>query len=396
MLSPFADAQTFMADQRIDAWLVYDFRNNNPLTARLLGKKLHLTRRVWWLLPQRGEPVILCSVIDASSFAAAGIAVSTYVGWADMQVKVAAMLGKVGRRVAMEYSPGGALPTAGVVDAGTIEFVRSLGVEVVSSADVVQLYAAAWREKGLAAHQKASELTHGVMKEAWGFIGAELKKAGVVQERAAQKFITGRFDALGLEYPDDPIVSVNANSGSPHYGPDETHSSPIKGGDWVLIDLWARVPGDEHVYSDITWTGFCGPRASVPAEHLKVFNTVRDARNASVAAAQKAWKAKEQVEGWALDEAARGVIIGAGYGQFIKHRTGHSLSPGQMVHGIGMNLDNLETRDTRRMMPGTGFTVEPGIYTPAFGVRNEINVYVDPGAGPVVTSCVQDGPWCTG
>lgn len=393
---PFADAQRFMADQRIDAWLVYDFRNSNPLTARLLGKKLHLTRRVWWILPQNGVPTVLCSVIDESSFVAAGIPVTTYVGWQDMQVKVAAMVGGIGgRRIAMEYSPGGALPTAGVVDAGTVEFVRALGVEVVSSADVVQLYAAAWREAGLSAHTKASELTTQVMKAAWEFLGSQLK-SGPVQERAVQKFITGRFDALGLQYPDDPIVSVNANSGSPHYGPDDKHSSPIKPGDWVLIDLWARIPGDEHVYSDITWTGFAGPRSGVPAEHMKVFNTVRDARNASVVAAQKAWKEGRQAEGWQLDEAARGVIIGAGYGQFIKHRTGHSLSPGQMVHGIGMNLDNLETRDTRRMMPGTGFTVEPGIYTPAFGVRNEINVYVDPSKGPIVTSCVQDEPWCTG
>lgn len=393
---PYSDAQRFMIDQRIDAWLVYDFRNSNAVLARIFGKKLHLTRRVWWLLPQSGPPTVLCSVIDESSFVAAGIPAATYVGWADMQVKVAAMLAGVGRRVAMEYSPGGALPTAGVVDAGTLEFVRSQGVEVVSSADVVQLFAAAWREKGLAAHVKASDLTHGVMKEAWAYLGAQLKQHGTVQERVVQKFVTGRFDALGLEYPDDPIVSVNANSGSPHYGPDDKHSSPIKGGDWVLMDMWSRVPGDEHVYADITWTGFCGVRGELPAEHLKVFNTVRAARDASVAAAQKAWKAKEQAEGWQLDEAARGVIIAAGYGQFIKHRTGHSLSPGAMVHGIGMNLDNLETRDTRRMMPGTGFTVEPGIYTPAFGVRNEINLFVDPVKGPVVTSCVQDEPWCTG
>lgn len=394
---PFSDAQRFMSDQRINAWLVYDFRNNNPITARILGKKLHLTRRVWWLLPQSGKPTILCSVIDESSFVAAGIPVTTYVGWADMQVKVAALLAGIGgRRVAMEYAPGGALPTAGVVDAGTIEFVRALGVEVVSSADVVQLYAAAWREKGLAAHTKASELTHGVMKEAWTYLGAQLKQHGTVQERAVQKFITDRFTAQGLEFPDDPIVSVNANSGSPHYGPDDSHSTAIKPGDWVLIDMWSRIPGDEHVYSDITWTGYCGTRANLPAEHLRVFNTVRDARNASVERAQKGWKAKEQVEGWQLDEAARAVIIAAGYGQFIKHRTGHSLSPGALVHGIGMNLDNLETRDTRRMMPGTGFTVEPGIYTPAFGVRNEINVYVDPVSGPVVTSCIQDEPWCTG
>lgn len=394
----FSHAQEFMQQQRIDGWLVYDFRNSNPVLARVLGAKLHLTRRVWWLLPASGEPTALCSVIDESSFAAAGVACRTYVGWSDMQSKVAGLVGGLsGRRVAMEYSPGGALPTAGVADAGTVEFVRSLGAEVVSSADVVQLFAAAWRREGLEAHRRASVLTERIMRGAWEFLAQRLLvETGGVQERAVQAWITERFREHGLEYPDDPIVSVNANSGNPHYGPDDRRSTPICRGDWVLIDLWAREPGDAHVYSDITWTGFCGPRGSLPAEHARVFETVREARDASVKAAQQAWAGGVQTEGWRLDDAAREVIVAAGYGRFIKHRTGHSLSPGAMVHGIGMNLDNLETHDTRRMMPGTGFTVEPGVYTPEFGVRNEINLYVDPQRGPVVTSCVQDEPWCTG
>lgn len=386
----YSAVQDFMREQRIDAWLVFDFRNSNPVLARILGGKLHLTRRVFWLLPARGEPTALCSVIDGASFKAAGIPAIHYNGWPDMHAKVAALFAALpGRRVAMEYSPGGALPTAGIVDAGTIEFIRALGVEVVSSADLVQQFAGVWHEAGLAAHTKASTITTRIMNDAWNHLFS-LVRAGTATERNVQLFIQDQFKANNLEWPDGPIVSVNSHAGDPHYGPDENHDAPIKPNDWVLIDLWARIPGDQHVYSDITWTGFCGPSAHVPAKHREVFHIVRKARDASVAAAQIGWKNKQQVEGWHLDDAARKVIIDSGYAHGIKHRTGHSLSPGALVHGIGMNLDNLETHDTRRMMPGTGFTVEPGIYLPDFGVRNEINVYVDPVNGPVVTSCSQD------
>lgn len=379
--------QQFMKDQRLDAWLVYDFRNNNPVIARIVGAKLHLTRRVFWLLPQAGEPKLLCHTIDETNFKKVGIEPVTYPDWRGMQAAVAKLLdGR--RRVAMEYSPGGALPTAGIADAGTVEFIRSLGVEVASSADLVQLYAAAWGERGLASQKDASAHCERIMKAAFAFIGQKLA-AGQTNEREVQKFIEDEFAKAGLVTDSSPIVGVNAHAGDPHYAPDEKTHAPIKKGDWVLIDLWAKRPGDDTVYGDITWTGYCGK--DVPAEHRKVFDTVKAARNASVAAAQQAWKAGEAIEGWKLDEAARKVIIDAGYEKAIKHRTGHSLSPGTAgAHGIGMNLDNIETHDTRRMMPGTGFTVEPGIYLPTFGVRNEINLYVDEKQGPVVTSCSQE------
>lgn len=379
--------QRFMQDQRIDSWLVYDFRNNNPVIARIVGATLHLTRRVFWLLPASGEPRLLCHTIDETNFRKVGIDPMTYPDWRGMQTAVGALL-EGHRRVAMEYSPGGALPTAGIADAGTVEFIRSLGVEVVSSADLVQLYAAAWGERGLASHKDASEHCERIMKAAFAFIGQKLA-AGGTNEREAQLFIAGEFKKSGLITDSGPIVGVNAHAGDPHYEPDEKTHAPIRAGDWVLIDLWAKRPGEGTVYGDITWTGYCGK--NVPADHRKVFETVKSARNASVQAAQRAWKAGEAIEGWKLDEAARRVIIDAGYGHAIKHRTGHSLSPGTPgAHGIGMNLDNLETHDTRRMMPGTGFTVEPGIYLPGFGVRNEINVYVDEKTGPAVTSCSQE------
>jgi Xaa-Pro aminopeptidase len=215
-----------------------------------------------------------------------------------------------------------------------------------------------------------------------------------VTERDGVGFIRSRFAAAGLEYPDGPIVAVNEHSGDPHYDPPEHGSAQVRPGDLVMIDLWARRPGDEHIYSDITWMGCVArtPGEGPPAEHCAVFEVVKRARDAAVAAAVEGWRAGRAVRGFELDEAARGPIIAAGHERHIKHRTGHSLSPGPLVHGLGMNLDSLETHDTREMLAGTGFTVEPGVYTERFGCRLEINVYVDPERGPVITSCVQDEP----
>jgi Xaa-Pro dipeptidase len=389
------DVREFMRDQRIDAWLVFDFRNNNPVTARVLAPGMHLTRRVFWLCPREGEPTILCHFIDEASFKKLGRPYMTYGTWGEMHAKVRELLSPF-RRVAMEYSPGGALPTAGVVDAGTIEFIRSCGVEVCSSADLIQLYAAAWREKGVASHTHAIAACDRAMQEAFAFLGARLREAGKASEFEVQEFIRGEFKASGVMTDSGPIVAVNGNGADCHYEPDAKQHSIIEPGDWVLIDLWAKQAGEGTVYGDITWTGFCGK--DVPAKHMQVFRAVVGARDAAVAAAQSAWKRQASGgaggEGWQLDDAARKVIIDAGFKDRIKHRTGHSLSPGTPgAHGIGMNLDNMETHDTRRMMPDTGFTIEPGIYLDGeFGVRSEVNVYVDPAKGPVVTGTMQRDP----
>jgi len=197
-----------------------------------------------------------------------------------------------------------------------------------------------------------------------------------------------QFASHGLESDDTPIVGANAHSGDPHYSVSRTNSAIICDGDWVLIDLWSRHPGTQNIYCDITWTGFCGQ--VVPEKHQKIFDLVRNARDAAVTLAQDAWKSQRQLAGWQLDRAARDLIAAAGFGDQFTHRTGHSLSAGKSVHGIGMNLDDVETHDTRAMIPGSGFTVEPGIYLPEFGVRNEINVYVDLVKGPIVTTALQN------
>lgn len=389
MLTWLSAAQQHLATHKLDAWLVHDFRGSNAVFSRLLPGKRHTTRRVVLLVPARGEPVVLVAPLDANQFQVPGLRTREYNGHVQFKETLAAQL-RGAKRVAMEYSHFCALPIVSIVDAGSVELVRSLGVEVVSSADLMQASVARWSPEALAVHEAVSRAVGQIKDEAFSYIGRQHRAGKSPLEHEVADLIRRRFAEQKLESPDGPIVAVNAHAGDPHYAPDASIPTAINPGDWILIDLWARRGGEEHIFSDITWTGFAGRQA--PAEHQRVFDLVRGARDAAVKAAKDAWAAGRPIHGWELDEAAAAVIRGGGFAHGIKHRTGHSLSPGLMVHGLGMNLDNLETHDTRTMLPGIGFTVEPGIYLPNFGVRNEINVYVDPNRGPVITSCVQDEP----
>lgn len=384
-----AAIQSFMAEQKLDAWVVYDFRGNSGVFALLVPGKKFTTRRIYLVIPAQGKPTLIVHGLDSNQFVGGPIACDVYTSWTELGPKLRNALSGCSR-VAMEYSPGCALPVMSIADAGTVEMVRSLGYEVVSSADLVQASVARWGEKARKEHDRASAIVDRVKDEAFAFIGEHIRGGKTIHEHEAADFIRKGFTAGGLEFPDGPIVAVNAHAGDPHYEPSEKHPMQIKKGDWVLIDLWARVPGDENVYSDITWTGYVGK--DVPAEMRRVYDLVNAGRDASLKAAQDGWKSGRRVQGWELDEAARKVFIDAGMGQYVKHRTGHSLSPGPKVHGLGFNLDNLETRDTRVMLADLGFTIEPGLYLPTFGVRSEINVHVDPKAGPVVTSKIQREP----
>ncbi len=376
-----------MADERIDGWLLYDFRGNNPIFAQLLPGKRSTTRRAFLFVPARGEPAMLVNPLDAHFFAGAGVELQQYIGWRDLHAWLAGRLA-AGGRIAMEYSPGNALPVVSIVDAGTVDLVRSFGAEVVSSANLIQVQVAVWSVAARERHAHASERVAAIKDGAFELIRARLSAGAAVHEYEVQQHITAQFRAAGLEYPDDPIVAVNAHSGNPHFEVTAAGSAPIRKGDWVLIDLWARVPGDENIYSDITWVGYAGPQPS--SKHREVFEVVRAARDAAVTCARNAWRQQLPLQGWQVDDAARGEIERAGYSHGLKHRTGHSLSPGPKVHGVGVNIDNLETHDTRALLPGIGFTVEPGIYLPEFGVRLEINVFMDPAKGPTITSCLQD------
>ena len=279
------------------------------------------------------------------------------------------------------------LPTVSWVDGGTLELVRSLGVEVVSSADLFQLALTTWSPEARRSHYKAGEAVGATKDAAFRFISEALSEQRQLTEYEVQEFIVQRFHELGMESDHRPIVAVNANSGNPHYEPTAAIARPIELGDWVLIDLWTRVPGEQNVFGDITWVAYAGTK--VPEEIRKVFRIVAQSRDLVLEKLEHEWSHGSLPLGWELDELARTHIERAGYGEFFVHRTGHSLGPGPAVHGLGVNLDNLETRDTRRLLPETGFTIEPGIYLPAFGVRLEINVYIDAELGPRVTTPVQ-------
>lgn len=413
-----------LAQQQIDAWVIYDFRGSSAVLPRVLppeGPAAHgansansatgqparwTTRRLALVVPRVGPATLLVNPLDAGQFASlpalrdGTVLERRYVAWTAFRDELACLLAGT-RRVAMEYSPGAALPAVGTVDAGTIELVRALGVEVVSSADLIQATAAAWGGPStLATHQRTSALVDAIKDEAFARVGAAVRAGATIFEHEVAAFIRERFAAHGLHSDDGPVVAVNAHAADPHYLPAPEHPMPIRAGDWLLIDLWARPGGagaEREIFGDITWVASVGGPAR--ALHARVFGVVAAARDAALDRARAAWAAGERVEGWQLDEAARRVITDAGLAHGLRHRTGHSLSPGPLVHGLGMNLDALETRDSRAMLPDTGFTIEPGVYLPderdpaggptGLGVRLEINVYVDPALGPVVTSGVQ-------
>ena len=371
----------------LDAWLLYDFRLSNPVFWQVLQTRKKSTRRMFLLLPAQGEPELLVHAIEGEAWEGEAVRRVSYSGRAQMHQWLDRAL-KGRRSVAMEYSPGGALPTLSWVDGGTLELVRSFGVEVVSSAGLFQQALTTWSPAGLESHLEAARHVAQIKDQAFDFIRRSLAADRAVDECDVQEVVLRAFRDRGLETDHGPIVGVNAHSGDPHYEPQRPGAAVVHPGDWVLIDLWARRPGDEHIFGDITWVAHAGERES--GEQRRVFASVRRARDRVVEELQERWRGGRAVQGWELDEVARQCIDAAGYGPYFTHRTGHSLGPGPAVHGLGVNLDNLETQDTRRILPGTGFTIEPGIYLPHFGVRLEINVYVDPERGPLVTTPIQE------
>ena len=358
----------------LDGWLFYDFRHLDPIAYRvlLLDPSLHVTRRWYYWVPAQGTPVKLQHGIEPHVLDGLPGDARAYVSWRDQQAALASLLHSA-KRIAMQYSPMNAIPYLSRVDAGTIDLVRSLGAEVVTSADLVQQFEAVWDGAQLSSHQVAAEGLRAIVDEAFGFVGTSLAARSSLTEYGLQQYILSRMQARGLVTSSPPIAAVNAHSADPHYGPASQGSAPIRQGDLVLIDLWAKQPGPGAVYADITWTGFVG--ATVPARHQDIFQIVRRARDAAVTFVQGRVRAGECPYGWEVDDVCRRVIQDAGYGQYFVHRTGHSI--GEEVHGNGANIDNLETQDARRLLPGTCFSIEPGIYLPEdFGIRSELDVYL--------------------
>jgi Xaa-Pro aminopeptidase len=363
----------------LDGWLLYDFRGLNVLARRVLGMSSDamLSRRWFYFIPAQGEPRKLVHRIEPAALDAYPGSRTIYLRWQELEAGVAGLV-RGAKRVAMEYVPRNANPYVSRVDAGTVELVRSCGPEVVPSGDLVQMFEATWSDEQEAMHFEAAKHTRSAYDVAWRFIADRVRQNGSVHELEVQQRILDHFKEHKVICDHPPIVAVGPHSGDPHYEPKPGAEGDIRQGQFVLIDLWAKLDRPNAVYSDLTWTGFTG--AEVPAKYTDVFRIVARARDAAIATVRDAFAAKKPLQGWQVDQAARGVIESAGYGEAFCHRTGHSI--GQEVHGNGANMDGLETREERRVLPRTCFSVEPGIYLPEFGVRSEVDVYVD-GAGKV-------------
>jgi len=380
-------AQTFMREHGIDAWLLYDYRGSNQLFWHVLGEVRTPTRRAFLIVPSAGEPFLLIHTVDQFFFRDTAVRKQIYTGWVEMREILRAALGN-GSKLALEYSAEGGVPTVSWVDAGTVELLRSWGHGIVSSADLFQVSASAWDDFAIDSHKRACVAVAGVKDAAFDRVRSAIRAGNPIGEYELQQFILAEFSRLGMETEGQPVVQVNGHSGTVHYEPTAESSAPIGAGDWLLIDIWARYPGERNVYSDIAWGAYAG--RDVPKRLRQVFEIVRAARDAALSTIKAAWASGETLEGWQVDDVARGIIAAAGYAGNFPHRTGHSMGPGRRLHALGVNLDNLETHDTRRILPRTGFSIEPGIYLPEFGVRLEIDVFLDPIAGPTVTTPIQD------
>ena len=383
------EAQQFLSEEALSGWLVHDYRSSNPIFAQVVAASGHVTRPCYLYIPASGQPSLLTHHVDAGKFAEASAVEGDTL---TLQLKVYSSRKSLlqllentldgATRVAMEYSANNELPRVSRVDGGTIELVRSLGVEVASSADLMQYATQRWTVEQLAGHRRAAAKLGIIVNEAFARIGERLDR-GVTEYEIAE-FIRGRFREEGLEAADGPIVSANAHCSDPHYEPEAEGSSVFQRGDWVLIDLWAREATPESIYADITWTAYVGEQ--VPETHQQVFDIVTGARDAALRFLEDSYRQGQQVQGWQADGVARDYIEERGYGQYFTHRLGHSIS--YEVHGEAVNLDGFETYDTRRIIPGVGFSIEPGIYLPDFGVRSEIDAYMSEN-GPYASSPVQ-------
>lgn len=358
----------------LDGWLLYDFRESNPLARRVLhfAEDQHATRRWFYCIPAEGEPRKLVHRIEAGALDHVPGSKNVYLKWQELEAGVEQLLQGIDK-VAMEYSANNANPYVSRVDAGTVELVRRTCGEVASSGNLIQQFEAVWDDEQWAMHEEASVHTNAAFARAWSMIANRIRAGEGVTEVGVQQEIMQHFAENGMTTYHPPIVGVGPHSGDPHFEPDPANDTPMSVGDFVLIDLWAKMDRPRGVYSDLTRVGFIGE--TVPEEYEGVFQIVAAGRDAGIAIVRDAFASGRELQGWEVDQATRDVIDAAGYGDYFIHRTGHSI--GQETHGNGANMDNLEMHDDRLVLRGTCFSIEPGIYLPEFGVRSEVDVYVD-------------------
>jgi len=365
--------QAELRASKIDGWLFYDHHHRDPIASRVLGlgENGMTSRRWFYFIPSRGEPRKLVHRIEQGALDSLAGRKQVYSGWQELHKALAKLLAG-SRKVAMQYSPENNIPYIGLVDAGTVELVQKLKKKVVTSADLVQKFEAAWTPAQLVSHLEAGKIVDRIRQSAFEHAAARVRESQPITEFELQQWILEQFRAKGLTTAEPPIAAVQPNNGNPHYEPTARASRPIRAGDLLLLDIWAKFDRPGSVYYDITWTGYLGQR--VPDAYAKIFRIVRDARDRAIELVSDSVTGGRVIHGWEVDNAARETIRKAGYAKYFVHRTGHSI--GQEVHGNGANMDGLETRDDRQIIPHTCFSIEPGIYLPEFGIRSEVNVYV--------------------
>ena len=374
-----AEIQAVLGQMKLDGWLLYDFRGSNVLAERVLGiapEKVG-SRRYAYFIPPTGQPRKLVHRIEMGALDHLPGEKTVYLRWQEFEAGLKTLVAGA-KRVALEYAPKNGIPYLARVDAGTVELLRGFGVEPICSGDLIQHFEACWDEEMWRLHLEACKHTEAAYGIAWKFIADAVRAGRVVREKQVADVIMEHFKKTGMTTYSPPIVGVNANSGDPHH---ESSDAEIHNGDFVLIDLWAKMNHPNGVYSDLTWVGYLG--TSVPAKYEEIFKIVARGRDAGINFVKDAYAAGKPIAGWQVDDATRKVIEDAGYGAAFCHRTGHNI--GRETHGNGANMDNLETHDERQVMPRTCFSIEPGIYLPEFGVRSEVNVYIDAGGGVHVT-----------
>lgn len=371
--------QAALRERGFDAWLFYDHHYRDPIGYRILGlpADMHVTRRWYYVVPAKGEPRKLVHRVEPSQLDALPGEKETYSAWPEQHEQLKKLLAPY-KTVAMQYSPNNSIPYIGLVDAGTVELLRSFGKNIVSSGDLVAQFEAALSDEQIKTHFEAGKAIDAITEAAFKEIGARVNNGGT-NEYEMQKFILEAYKRENLVTDNPPIVAVNANSGNPHYGTSKEGASPIKKGDFVLLDIWAKKNAPGAVFYDITWTGVVGSKPT--GRQQEIFNIVRTARDSGFERVKAAMDSGTKIAGWQVDEATRDSIKRAGYEKYFVHRTGHSI--GTDIHANGANMDNLETKDEREIIPNTLFSIEPGVYLPEFGVRSEFDVLVRDGKAEV-------------
>ncbi len=368
--------QEALREDNLDGWLLYDFHGSNPIARRVTGLNTGAkltTRRWYYLIPSSGEPRALVHTIERDRLNHLPGDKMEYAGHDQLKSGLRSLVNGCAS-VAMEFSPECAIPYVSRVDAGTVDAIRTLGVDVRSSGDLVQRFEAVWDDAALANHEAASTALYTIKDQAFAMVTERIRGGATVTEFEVQEAMSAWFKAAGLTSDSRPVVAAQENAGDPHYLPTRERHRIIGPDEVLLLDLWGKVTTPGAVYADITWMGYTG--GSVPTRYAEAFTVVRGGRDAAVELVQKAVRDGRSLEGWEVDRVARNNITNAGFGDQFVHRTGHSL--GEEVHGNGVHLDDFETHDNRRLLPGTAVTIEPGIYFDDYGVRTEINLYVGP------------------